>query len=485
MARTTETDLFLGLDIGTSSLKGILVSSRGDVAWRGAEGYRTQRPKAGQVEQQPVDWLRALLRLTQSIPEDLKRCIAAIGTDGHVPSLVLVDDHGQPVGPCLTWQDSRAELEAQQLAVQFGDPMPLFGTTIPWAASQLPAKAAWFSRHEPVLAAQARHLMQPKDFLNLELTGVAMTDAWGAKGLVHVGTGQPAAEVLEALGWSKDVVPPIGLPWDVQGGLLSSVAERLGLNSGIPVVIGWTDAMSSILAVGGFDRPSAVVLAGTSEIVGSSGSEVGEAEGLYLVPESVAPRGLSYGPTQLSGGALLWISETLGLDLRNALDLAAQAGAAPAFTPYLLGERSPVWDPAVRGTFLGLGAEHGPAELVRAVLEGVAYGARHVLDRSQLATGTAPGVVNVGGRGVDHPAWASARATALRVPLRLHLEPNLTALGSAMLASLGVGGSLESLDSLRSITKYREPTAEEAERGQRGFDLYLEASRICQEWSKK
>lgn len=477
-------ELFLGLDIGTSSMKGILVGGSGAVAWRGTESYGVQSLGAGRAEQRPEDWLAALSRMMAGVPNDLKVRIAAIGADGHVPSLVAVDAQGNALRPCLLWQDVRAQPQADSLGSLLPDPMELFGTTIPWSGSHLPAKAAWLMEAEPEVAARTAFLMQPKDFLNFSLTGVAMSDGWGSKGLVHVGSGRPVQRVLEAAGWHGDVVPPVGAPWEVQSGLSGEAANRLGLRAGTPVVVGWTDALSSVLAVGGFDTPSSVVLAGTSEIVGTSGSDPKEADGLYLVPETVSPRGLSYGPTQMSGGALLWISGVLGLEPLEALDLAVGAGTGPTFVPYLMGERAPLWDPEVRGLFLGLGAEHGGGELVRAVLDGVAFSARHVLSRSVAATGTQLEIVNVSGRGVDHPAWLSARGSGLGVPLRLHLEPNLAALGAAMLAAMGTGHSLGSLDSLRSQTRFYEPSPEELERGHRGFELFLEASRISQEWSR-
>ncbi|MFS0892694.1 xylulokinase [Microbacterium sp. 179-I 3D3 NHS] len=479
------TDLLLGLDIGTSSLKALLVDSRGRVEARVTERYDTRHPAHGHAEQDPDEWLSALDRVFDSLPSEVRDRIAGIGVDGHVPSLVAVDADGRPVLPCLTWQDARATAEASHLADRLGDAEQLFGTRIPWAASQLPAKTAWLAAHAPETAARTAHLLQPKDFVNLHLTDVVATDAWSSKGLCHVTALTPAVELFSEIGLSPALLPPLRAPWTRLGGLSLRAARRWGLPAGIPVAVGWSDAMASVLATGGFDRPSAVVLTGTSEIVGMSAPAAHETSGVYLVPRAVAPLALSYGPTQSSGSSLLWIARNLGIDVGKALDLAAEAGEPPTFAPYLDGERAPLWDADVRGLFLGLHHSHGPGELVRAVLDGVACSAAHVLTTAGSGTGLTPTVVNVGGRGIDHPAWLAARASALALPLRLHTESHLTALGAAMLAALAAGAVLTDLDAMRGKTGHREPTSSEIERGVGLRDRYLAASRVAQDWSTR
>lgn len=474
--------LYLGLDFGTSSLKTLLLDSTGTVYARTTAHYPTTSASANEAEQDPEDWLRALSTALAAIPDGLRTRITAIAADGHVPSLVPVDVRGVPTHPCLTWQDARAVTEATALEARFGDPRALLGTTLPWAPSQLPAKAAWLARAHGTAGVHA--LLSPKDFVGHALTGEFATDAWTSKGLCNVRTAEPVAELLDAAGWTDAALPRVRAPWDTLGVVSATAAQRFGLRPGTHVAVGWTDAMTSILAAGGFDSPAGVVLTGTSEIVGASAPRAREIDGLYLVPATVAPLALSYGPTQSSGASLLWIAETLGLSVPAALNAAAAAGTdVPLFVPYLRGERAPLWNPRVRGTFLGLSDTHGPGELVRAVLEGVALSGRHVLSRATEATALDVTTVNVGGRGIDHPAWLAARGGILGTPLRLHSEENLAALGAAMIAALSDGAALPDLERLRSAVTLHRPTPDESERGVERYARYLAAVTITEHWS--
>lgn len=476
-------DLFLGIDIGTSSLKAIACDGTGHIVAQATRPYGSCSAADGGMEQDPSDWERALLDVLGELPRTVRERIAGIGVDGHVPSLLPLDADGRPVGPCLTWQDNRASAEAAHLAALIGDPLPHIGTNLPWAPSQLPAKAAWLAGRDPETASRTAYLVQPKDYLNALLTGRIATDAWSSKGIVDVARSAAASPIMAAAGWTDAVVPEVCVPWEKLGEVTREAAARFGLRAGTPVAAGWSDAMASILACGAFDAPTAVVLTGTSEIVGMSAATVEPVEGLYIVPPGVAPLALSYGPTQTSGAALLWIAETVGIDPGAALDLAAAAQTAPTFVPYIDGERAPIWRPEVRGLFLGVDRRHGAGELTRAVLEGVALSARHVLTAASRATGSALTDVSIGGRGVDHPAWLHARARALGVPLRLHAHSHLTALGAAMLGARAAGAGAADLEAMRGTVIRYAPTPDERAAGDRAFDNYLRAAQIATDWS--
>ncbi|WP_167132617.1 xylulokinase [Paramicrobacterium chengjingii] len=475
---------YLGIDIGTSSVKAIVVDEDGDVRARSTASYVTSHPTQGQSQQNPHDWINGVQRCLAAMSADVRSDIQSIGIDGHVPSLVPVDASGTPTHASLIWQDSRATVEAQELGAQLGDAVPHIGTPLPWAPSQLPAKAAWLSRHAPDASAATRYLLQPKDFLNHALTGEFATDPWSSKGLCNVITRRPADAVLSAAGWTPDCLPTIMNPWQALGTVSDSAARRFGLPVGTIVATGWTDAMASVLASGAFDAPAGVILTGTSEIIGISDYSASPADGLYLVPQPVAPLALSYGPTQSGGSALVWISRILGLSVADALDAASRSsGTPPVFVPYLNGERAPLWNPNVRGHFVGLGSSHGPAELVRAVTDGVALAARHVLDTARVGGEHAITEVNVGGRGVDRPAWIDSRASAIGLPLRLHSEPHLTALGAAMLAALATGTPPADIARLRSDVTIHEPSPAQIERGERLYERYRTAVSFATEWS--
>src|SRR5262249_21781011 len=149
----------------------------------------------------------------------------------------------------------------------------LFGTRLPWTAAYPPAKLLWLSEHEPDAVARTAYLLQPKDFVGFRLTGSPASDPWSSKGLVHVGTFEPVTDVLERCGFGTKVAPPVAPAWEPRGVVSADGAEELGLPAGVPVAIGWSDALAAMLAVGAFEEPRAFVLTGTSSIVGTSSDE--------------------------------------------------------------------------------------------------------------------------------------------------------------------------------------------------------------------
>lgn len=210
--------LFLGVDVGTSATRVSLVrpDASGGIASAvtASAGYRTVRGGDGQVEQDPAAWSRALataLRRARLDGGDL-RAVTAVGLCGQTPTLVLADAAGRPVRAALTWQDTRATAEAAELAGRFGDPEPLIGTALPWSAANLPAKLAWLARYEPDTARRTRWLLQPKDFVAMQLSGAAASDPWSSKGICRVSDGAPAAEVLASMRAGADAVKlfPVG-----------------------------------------------------------------------------------------------------------------------------------------------------------------------------------------------------------------------------------------------------------------------------------
>ena len=499
--------LYLGVDVGTSATRVSLVRPGGDALVASA-GYRTERGGDGQVEQDPAAWSRALaaaLRRTVRAGADLRE-VTAVGLCGQTPTLVPVDAAGRPVRSALTWQDTRAAAEAAELADRFGDPEALIGTALPWSAANLPAKLAWLARHEPDTVRRTRWLLQPKDLVGLWLTGSAASDPWSSKGICRVTDGAPAVPVLEACGWPSSVCPPTAAAWAWRGTVTAAAARRFGLPSGIPVCVGWSDALAQTLAAGCFERGSGFVFSGTSAIVGAPAADPGRrAAGLFSVPGSCAPAPLLYGPTQSGGASVAWVARLLGCRPADVPLLAARASAGPggtagpagpagadgaasadglpAFVPYLSGERAPLWNADVRGLLLGLAAEHGPAEIARAVLTGTLLSARHVLDAVEAATGGRIEEIEFTGRGAGDPAWEAIALETLGAQVRFHSDPDLSARGAAMLAAIMTGASpAQASAGLGDATRTAAPSAAELALGRRLSGRYRQASDTALAW---
>jgi xylulokinase len=487
--------VYLGVDVGTSATR-VSLARPGGHAVVASAGYRTVRAGHGRVEQDPAAWSRALaaaLRRLAGRGADLRE-VTAVGLCGQTPTLVPVDAAGRPARAALTWQDTRATAEAAELADRFGDPEPLIGTALPWSAANLPAKLAWLAGHEPDTVRRTRWLLQPKDLVGLWLTGTAASDPWSSKGICRVTDGAPAVAVLEACGWPSDACPPVAAAWAFCGTVTAVAARRFGLPAGIPVCVGWSDALAQVLAAGCFERDSGFVFSGTSAIVGAP--VAGRAAGLFSVPGSCAPAPLLYGPTQSSGASVAWVARLLGCRPADVPTIAARAsagvaasggsrgvGGLPAFVPYLSGERAPLWNADVRGLLLGLAAEHGPAEIARAVLTGTLLSARHVLNAVEQATGERIAEIEFTGRGAGDPAWEAIALETLGARVRFHSDPDLSARGAAMLAAIMAGASPAQASAvLGDATRSAAPSEAERARGRRLSARYHRASDAALAW---
>jgi xylulokinase len=245
--------------------------------------------------------------------------------------------------------------------------------------------------------------------------------------------------------------------------------------AGTPVSVGWSDALGGMLAAGAFADETGFVLAGTSSVVGiSTRSSAPSDERLLTIPTTCAPLRVVYGPTQSAGASVDWLAGLLGVEVERVLELASEpAGAvAPVFVPYLAGERAPIWRADVGAALLGLSAQHGSSDLAGAVVAGVCLSERHVLSVAEAALGRQVATVRVAGRGVTQAPWRDARRRALGRSLLLLDEPDVSALGAAMLGAMAAeGGDASSADRLRSGTQRAEPAA-----GASGFSRYRAAA---------
>jgi len=482
---SARTGAWLGLDIGTSSVKAVLVADDGEVLGRGSAPCATHRPAAGFAEQDPQDYLVAAAAASQQCGIDT-RPPDGVGLVGQTPTLILVDRGGTPVRPAMTWQDQRATREARDLADKLGDPFLTVGTSLPWNATALPAKLLWLARHEAISLQPAALALQPKDFIGMALTGDPSSDPWSSKGLCHVVTHKPCLPVLDLVGVPDSLVPPIRDAWSMRGTVTGEGARWSGITVGTPVGVGWSDALGGMLAVGAFTRPSPFALTGTSDIVGLTLPDGPDtAEPLYSVPSSCAPMTVVYGPTSTSGAALVWLSELLDIPVPGLVELAAgldDQDEVPTFLPYLDGERAPIWRSDVAAAFVGLRHWHRKAHLARAVMTGIAGSERHVLDvAAAIANGSGAELdqhqsVQTAGVGSSHRAWQQIRTSTFARPVTAYEEPALTAVAAAMLAAAAAKGDLASVDAMRPLGTTTSPAPEGIQAAQTRYARYRQES---------
>ncbi|MCC6391375.1 MAG: hypothetical protein IT167_12310 [Bryobacterales bacterium] len=422
-----SSDCVLVLDLGTSSCKGALYSRDGRRLATEAVEYPLHTPAPHFVEQDPEDYVRAASEVRRRLCSH-GHTIRAIGFSTQTPTLVFVDAEGRAAGPAIIWQDSRAAGQAAWLAsVPPATRQAWFGMDLPVSAASTPAKLLWVKQNIPALWQATRWVMQPKDYVASVMTGRMAADRWCAKGIAHLHSGEMHPEWMAALGKRESLCPPV-----------LSMRAVIGNSEGIPVTVGWSDAMAAVLATGAMHTDNrGFVLTGTSEIVGVSRRGAEAPPGLFHVPPEVMEvpsLSLHYGPTQAGGSCLTWIAGLLDKTVEETLALLpSRAALSPIlFRPYLQGERAPYWDHTLTAAFECLRAEHTAADLVHAVLQGVALHERLVIETAEQ--GREVSHVVLAGGAARNAFWNQLRADILQRPILVMNDTEASLRGAAMLA---------------------------------------------------
>lgn len=434
----------LGIDVGSSSAKVGLFDLAGKTLATSAHSYPTLQPRFGCKEQDPERWWQAVVRGIQTIRrKNPKREVLAVGATGHISSLTFVDAAGKPLRPAISFQDLRAADQLERLYGRFcrRELAQFLGIDLPPAANWPLPRLLWFRQHEPEMLDAAHRVLQAKDFVNFRFTGEMVSDCSSNRGMVDFSTGKVAAEVFSAFDLPCRLVPRTLPPHEIIGGISRAAAKETGLPAGLPVVTGWNDFNAGVLGSGAVHAGDSLNVTGTSDHLGVLTLKH------YSTPELIwAPfldeKHLFYGVTSSGGGSLAWVSE---LFKQKASDLLRAAEAVPPgseslfFLPYLEGERSPIWDPRASGTFIGIHTRHGLGHFTRAVLEGVAYSLRQILE---LITALEPHVKEplvVSGGAARADLWNQVKADVFGRRIVTLKNPHVGAVGTAILAAVGIG----------------------------------------------
>jgi len=456
----------LGLDLGTTEVKAGLVTADGRLVALARAGYGQDPPGShGWVEQDPGAWWSAVIGAVRGLHLTDTTEIAAIGVDGHGPTLVAVDGRGEATRPAITFLDARASAEADELAAATG--------VRGWALGGLPA-ALWLERHEPLVAAETRWYLATWEWLALRLSGTAASPLVPDQ-LV------PDRDLVASSGVPVDRLPLPTRTGDVVGTLTSTAADALGLRAGIPVVGGTVDAFASYLGAGLLEPGDAYDPGGAAGGFGVYWDHRLEVAGGYVTPAPLAGLFSVGAAMATTGRALDWYRDRILGDTVTTAALLDEAAATPpgaeglVFLPYLAGERSPIWDPDARGVLAGLTLGHGRGHVARAIVEASALAIRHVAAPMQEA-GVRVTEMRVCGGPARSTFWNQVKAdvTGFRVAIPAVLETAV--LGSAILAAVGVGlhTSLPAaIGSMTRIDSRIEPRPELGSVYDRLFEAYV------------
>ncbi|MCA9029392.1 MAG: xylulokinase [Planctomycetaceae bacterium] len=455
------TNVFLGIDIGTSGTKTLAIGSNGEILASASYEYPLSSPEPGWAEQDPLDWWKASVETVKAViakaniaPESVK----GIGLSGQMHGSVFLDAAHNVIRPALLWNDQRTAAECQEIENRAGGRDELIKLVANPALTGFTApKILWLRNHEPQNYERLVQVLLPKDYVRFRLTGEFATEVSDASGtlLLDVANRQWSSTLLEKLELDASLLPKVYESVEVSGTLSSAAAEALGLPKGIPVVGGGGDQAAGAVGNGIVSRGAISATMGTSGVVFAHSDEVQiDAAGrVHTFCHAVPGKWHVMGVVLSAGGSFQWYRNQLGdMEVATAramgidpyLLLSAEAEQAPAgseglyFLPYLTGERTPHADPDARAAWIGLSLRHGKRHMARSVLEGATYAMRDCLEIIREMNIPVE-EIRLSGGGARGAFWRQLQADIYGqsvVTINAHEGP---AYGVALLAATGTG----------------------------------------------
>jgi len=438
----------VGLDVGTTGVKAIAISPAGDVLARAEGAYPLSTPRPGWAEQEPEDWWRASERALAALDVEP----AGIGLSGQMHGLVALDSADRVLRPAMLWNDQRTAAECAEIEERVGfdrlvaltGNRALTGFTAP--------KLLWLRRHEPDVYGRIAHVLLPKDYVRLRLTGERATDVADASGTLLFD--------VAARRWSDEVLDALEVPVSWLPTALESPAVSGKTLDGVPVAAGAGDQAAGALGVGVAGADGISVVLGTSGVVfaGLPAFRADPQGRVHAFCHAVPGRWHAMGVMLSAAGSLRWLRDALGGTYEELLAAAEEWPAGTeglVFAPYLAGERTPHADPDARAAFTGLSLRHDRGALVRAVLEGVAFGLRDSLDLlAELGLSARAGRISGGGARSD--LWTKIVASALGLPLERTATDEGAAFGAALLGGVAAGVFASAEEAVAACVRVRE-----------------------------
>jgi len=483
---------FLGLDLGTTGVRALLIDGHGAVLGAATAEHPLHSPAPGWMEQDPEDWWRAT---AQAVRASLERAglpgeaVAAVAVSGQMHGATLLDATGRVIRPCILWNDQRSVAQCEEITRQVGGERLLAITGNTALAGFTAPKLLWVREHEPDRWARVAQVLLPRDYLNYRLTGILAGEPSDAAGtlLFDVRTRQWSLEIIHALNLDPAFLPPITPSAGFVGGISADSARLLGLREGTPVMGGGADNACAAAGNGVLEPGQVLCSVGTSgTVIAPVSLEVGTPGHNVHLFSHVSPR-VNYlmGVVLSAGGALRWFRDTCAPELMGAADpydvLTVEAALTPPgaegliFLPYLTGERTPHGSAEARGVFFGLSPRHGRGHLARAVIEGVSLALGQSLTLLRDA-GVHADVVRLTGGGARSPFWQQILADVFSCPVTLQPRDEGPAYGAALLAAVGAGAfpDIEAAGGMALTSARIEPRPMASAVYQRTAELYAD-----------
>lgn len=439
-------ECYIGIDHGSTNFKAGLYATDGRLLAEASRPLENMRPKTGIVEQDPGSWLAAMTEVfSQLIDQVPDAKVKAIGACTQVSSHIFVGEDLKPLTNVIQWQDQRTGSYVEELNKRIREEPDKFPEGFSLDATATAARAKWAKEEEPDLWEKTRYILCPKDYVNLLLTGLVAAeplsfyDSVGPDGNYVQGLESLVPGILKRLPCLKEFREPLGT-YRALG------CERVdaALKDAV-VAVGTMDVFGNLYGSGACKTGDAIEVCGTCEIVGVLSDQAIPTKGVVPFPPLDGMR-FHAGPTKSGGASTQWICRILDIDLEEFNRLAASVppgSGGLVFLPYLEGERAPLWDSDARGVFIGMSGEHTRAHFCRAVIEGVAFSARHLLEEIDKAAGFRVDSLRISGGGSASDLCCQIRADILgRTLNRIHVR-NSGMIGAVTMAAVACGDATD------------------------------------------
>lgn len=442
------TRYFIGIDVSTTASKALVIDEQGTVVVTQSYPHDLSTPRPLWSEQDPEQWWQATANALRDVLKHVPaQAVAAIGLTGQMHGLTALNQAGQPLRPAILWNDQRSGPQCQAVTEKVGarrlyqltGSMMLPGFTAP--------KIRWLREHEPDTYQHIAHVLLPKDYIRFRLSGVYVTDVADGSGfgIMDVGKRQWSDEMLAAFDIPRAWLPELCESPEICAVVSSEGAQQTGLKPGTPIVGGAGDQPAGGVGNGIVSKGQASLTIGTSGVAYAVSSQYApEPDGrLHTFCGPMPGTWFHMGVMLSAAGGLRWLHDALAPDnTYDELNMMAQAVPRGAegllFAPYLTGERNPHPDPLARGALVGFTLRHGLPHMVRAVMEGVAFGMRDQLELLR-GLGVNPSEAVVSGGAVNSPVWRQLTTDIMGIPLYTVNTSEGAALGAAILAAVGEG----------------------------------------------
>lgn len=478
----------LGIDLGTSSLKGMLMDQNGLEVALATHQYEVLHPQKGFSEQRPADWIQAFITVMQQLIKEVPTVVdhlAGISFSGQMHSLVLLDEAGQPLRNAILWNDVRTTKQCQEIMTNYGDLVLKVTKNIALEGFTLP-KILWVQENEPNLWKRVAKVLLPKDYLGYWLTGQYQMDYSDAAGtlLLDVQQEKWAADILRAFTIPAKILPDLLASTDLRGLMRPECMASFGFKKAVPVFGGGADNACAALAAGIVAPEVGMCSIGTS--------------GVFLTQEESAEKNYqgkvhffnnvskdtyySMGVTLAAGNSLEWFKQTFANELSFDELLKDVATVKPGsagllFTPYIVGERTPYVDSQIRGSFIGMDACHQLKHFTRSVLEGITFSLKDCQCAIESVTKRkVTKIVSVGG-GAKNSEWLQMQADIFERPVVTLRTEQGPALGAAMLAGIGCGWYDNQVEAAKKLVHYTaevRPVKENVTQYRKMYRIYQE-----------